>query len=296
MELCVSSAGVFTTSQAAECGVDVRQLPRLESRGLLVREARGVYRLSGYPLGFDQKVVIAARSGGVISHETAARMWGFEDLDDTTIHVTVRHGRRMAGPKWVAVHVTRRSLDSLATTRRSVPVTRPLRTALDLANRTITDENYRAFANHCIANRLITLGSLERFAAERGATMHGIVRLRRLLADLGEVDSVAEAELMAVLVAGGIERPVTQFEIRDGARFIARVDLAWPAQRLALELDGYRYHADPQSFVSDRERGNRIVAAGWTLLRTTPTATRHRPHLVLRDVKSALALRPAGTA
>jgi hypothetical protein len=295
MEQCASSAGIFTCSEAAALGFDVRRLSRLESRGTLVRETRGVYRLTAYPLGLDQKVVIATRTGGVVSHETAARLWGFDGFEGSSvIHVTVRHGLRVAGPKWVSVHVTRRSLESLTTTRRSVPVTRPMRTVLDLADRPVEDERYRGFVNHCIAGRLFTLPSLERFAAARGARMSGIVRLRRMLTDLGDVDSIAEAQLIDLLVASGIERPATQFEIRDGRRFVARVDLAWPARRVALELDGYRYHADALSFVSDRERGNRIVALGWALLRTTPTALRQRPHMVIDDVKTALRL--AGVA
>jgi hypothetical protein len=63
---------------------------------------------------------------------------------------------------------------------------------------------------------------------------------------------------------------------------------SWPVQRVALELDGYRYHADARTFVSDRERGNRIVSMGWTLLRTTPTAVRERPQEVVNDVRAAL--------
>jgi very-short-patch-repair endonuclease len=111
---------------------------------------------------------------------------------------------------------------------------------------------------------------------------------------LCEVDSVAEAEVLRILLAAGIEEPITQFVIRDAnGGFVARVDKAWPARKVALEIDGYRYHSDVRTFVHDRERGNRIVALGWALLRTTPASVRAAAHQVISDVKAALARSPA---
>ena len=142
--------------------------------------------------------------------------------------------------------------------------------------------------NYCVSERLFTIRRLERFTTEHGHNARGIRRLRAVLGGLSDVGSLAEADLVAVLAAAGVERPVTQFELRDGGRLVARIDLAWPARRVALELDGYRYHADARTFVSDRERGNRIVSMGWTLLRTTPTVVRERSQELVRDVKAAL--------
>lgn len=51
---------------------------------------------------------------------------------------------------------------------------------------------------------------------------------------------------------------------------MARVDLAYPDHRLAIELDGFRWHAGREPFRSDRIRGNRIEAAGWRPLRAAP--------------------------
>jgi predicted transcriptional regulator of viral defense system len=288
MEACANSAGILTAPQAQGLGCDLRRLPRLVANGTLIRESRGVYRLAAYPFGPDQRLMIATRIGGVVSHGTAAQLWGFDGFDESTTHLTVPHGFRVSAPGWVRVHETRRSLVGLTATRRGVSVTNPLRTALDLAGRPSGDAQYQRFLDHCVAQRLLTLRSLEKFAWERGANVRGIGRLRALLTDLCQIDSVAEAELVEILVAAGIDRPITQFELRDGFRFVARLDLAWPAQRVALEIDGYRYHADARSFVSDRERGNRIVALGWALLRTTPTAVRQRPHMVISDVTAAL--------
>jgi very-short-patch-repair endonuclease len=38
---------------------------------------------------------------------------------------------------------------------------------------------------------------------------------------------------------------------------------------LVIEVDGWAYHRTPDRFQRDRERQNRLVAAGWTVLRFT---------------------------
>jgi very-short-patch-repair endonuclease len=288
MAECSATGGVFTASRAAALGIDKKRLHRLVTAGTLVREARGVYRLAGAPLGFADRVRIATeRAGGVASHQTAGRLWGFEGCATTPIHVTVRHGTQRVPAESVVVHTTRRSVAVDTVVREGVPVTRPSRTALDLAGAQVGDRQLLDYLNHCVAQRLFTVAGLGRFLAGAGC-VPGCVRLRTLLGSMSDIDSVAEARLVEVLVAAGVARPVTQFTIRDQGRFVARVDLAWPALRVALEVDGYRYHADIRSFVSDRERGNRIVACGWALLRTTPAAVRDNPHMVVSDVRAAL--------
>lgn len=101
MKSCATSAGVFTTSEARSLGYDLRRLPRLVSNGTVVRESRGVYRLAAYPFGLEQRLLVAKRTtDGVVSHETAALLWGFDGFDEsTTIHVTVRHGYLLLSPR-----------------------------------------------------------------------------------------------------------------------------------------------------------------------------------------------------
>ena len=83
-------------------------------------------------------------------------------------------------------------------------------------------------------------------------------------------DGVAEMRVVRRLLAAGLPQPVRQYEIYANGRFVARVDLAYPQVRLAIELDGFRWHAGRGPFRSDRLRRNRIEAAGWRLLETAP--------------------------
>ena len=69
------------------------------------------------------------------------------------------------------------------------------------------------------------------------------------------------------LLEAGLGHPVRQYFIEAAD---ARVDLAYPDEWIAIELDSFRWHAGRRPFASDRSRGNRIVAAGWQLLRAAP--------------------------
>lgn len=47
-----------------------------------------------------------------------------------------------------------------------------------------------------------------------------------------------------------------------------RVDIAWQAERVVVEIDGAE-HRKPQKYEDDRARDNRLHCAGWTVLRFT---------------------------
>jgi very-short-patch-repair endonuclease len=105
-------------------------------------------------------------------------------------------------------------------------------------------------------------------AAHEG--LKGVVQARRVveLAD-PRAESPPETRLRLALRDAGLA-PVPQFVVVDAqGRFVARVDLALPEQRLALEHDGRAVHDRADAFVADRRRQNALVAAGWTVLRFT---------------------------
>lgn len=51
-----------------------------------------------------------------------------------------------------------------------------------------------------------------------------------------------------------------------GRRF--RIDIAFPLQRIGIEVDGFSHHAKTlDGFLNDRRRQNLLVLAGWRMLR-----------------------------
>ena len=104
--------GLVTTAQATACGVDLQSLRRLVTRGVLTRVRHGVYATTGtspsavlevkaHWLALRPELMAAERTGdpylaaeAVVSHTTAAEMWGIGDLWPDGAHFTVRSRRR----------------------------------------------------------------------------------------------------------------------------------------------------------------------------------------------------------
>ncbi|CAN5295366.1 hypothetical protein BH20ACT5_BH20ACT5_06950 [soil metagenome] len=112
-------------------------------------------------------------------------------------------------------------------------------------------------------------------------------RVRRAveLAD-GRSESPQESRLRMILVLGGLAGPEPQYEVRLGRRLLARVDLAYPEHRLAIEYDG-RWHDGKGSFTKDRRRLKALAAAGWRVIPAT-AADLHHPGQLVASVRAAL--------
>lgn len=78
--------------------------------------------------------------------------------------------------------------------------------------------------------------------------------------------------LMVILEAMGAPRPVPEHRFHPRRRW--RFDLAWPAAKVALEIEGgawvYGRHNRPQGFMGDIEKYNEAAFMGWVVIRATP--------------------------
>ena len=70
---------------------------------------------------------------------------------------------------------------------------------------------------------------------------------------------------------------------------VAAADMAWPEQKVLVEFDG-DVHRERKTFVKDRRRQNRVVAAGWIVLRFTSADVYGDPRGVLAHIRRALGL------
>ena len=96
-----------------------------------------------------------------------------------------------------------------------------------------------------------------------------------------------ETRLRMVLVQARLPRPEAQVSLNDNeGRFLARVDLYYPAHRLAIEYDGGTHRS---SLISDNRRQNRLLNAGYRLLRFTFADIRDTPTAVVDQVRHAEA-------
>jgi hypothetical protein len=265
--------GLITHAQVVGLGATQAMIHTRLATGRWVLVARGLYRLGGAPVTWHQRALgacLLSGPGSVVSHRSAAVVWGVSGFRPGPLEITVpqaRSGRNALAVVHRTIEIPRRD----CTTRDRLPVTRPVRLLADLAARVSPDLLEEA-ADDLFCRRLATheavVGRIDQLGRRRGTEV-----LRRILEAWdgeGVPANVAEMRIVRVLVDAGLPPPVRQYEIWVDGVLIARVDLAYPWARLAIELDSFRWHAGRGPFRSDRVRGNRIAAAGWLVLRATP--------------------------
>ena len=259
--------GLFLRQDALAVGMTDAQIEYRVRTGRWVRVTPGVYRLAGVPVTWNQRALSACLAAGdkaVISHRSAAVVWGLSGFRPGRIELTVPDGRSVRS-RLATVH---RSADLLSPAKRyGLPVTRPSRTILDLAG-VVNGDLLEEAVDDVLCRRLCRLDELVAAPRRRGSGA-----LREVLSAWngdGIAEGVAEMRVVRALLAEGLPAPVRQYEIWVNGVFIARVDLAYPPIRLAMELDGFRWHAGRRRFRSDRMRRNRVEAAGWRLLEAAP--------------------------
>ncbi|MGH3828230.1 MAG: endonuclease domain-containing protein [Pseudonocardiaceae bacterium] len=136
---------------------------------------------------------------------------------------------------------------------------------------------------------LVGRAELELYVAGRHDRGIAAARRARELAD-PRAQSRPESRVRVHLILDGL-LPEVQFWVHHAGQWVATVDLAFPSHRLAVEYDGV-WHGAPLQVGSDRERLNRLHAAGWQVVFVTREHLRD-PHRVLCTVRAALQARLA---
>jgi very-short-patch-repair endonuclease len=280
--------GLVTREQALGAGASLDLVEHRLRSGRWERCGPTVYRLLGCRVTWQQRALAAcldAGPGSFVSHRAAAVLWGISGFRPGRIEVTVPANRNSRS-SLALVHRSMEVPRSDRTIRDGIPVSRPSRMIIDLAATTGKGALEEA-VDDVLCRRLVSPGELNRRAQEMGRR-RGSATLRSILSpwippaeadpsvrdNTGLPANVAEMRIARMLIAHRLPRPVHQHEIRDSrGRFVARVDLAYPEARIAIEVDGFRWHAGRGPFRSDRVRGNRIEGEGWRLLRATTEDT-----------------------
>ena len=108
-------------------------------------------------------------------------------------------------------------------------------------------------------------------------------------------ESPMETRSRLVLVLRGLPCPELQYPVFDeNGEFIARLDMAYPLLRLAMEYDG-RGHLTAWQQQADAHRFNRLIACGWCVLRFTSSDVLRNPDTMAAQVADAISRRTQGT-
>ncbi|MGZ4744236.1 MAG: hypothetical protein ACXVYS_13600 [Oryzihumus sp.] len=236
--------------------VGAAQLKQALAAGLLESPAPGWYALPRV----RPTLALAKARRAVLSHQSAAEHHGLDLITRPgAVHLTVPRGRNQRD-KDVVLHRTSDRLDLRA------GVTDVLETVLDCA-RTMPFAEALVVADSALRDRRITSEELRRAADQltgRGA------RMARRVAQWASAQSGSAMETLvrAAMIEGRVTGWVEQHLIEAGG-VRHRTDFAFPARRVVVEAEGYAFHAPVAAFTNDCARYNRLVAAGWTVVRVT---------------------------
>ena len=100
--------------------------------------------------------------------------------------------------------------------------------------------------------------------------------------------------MLNALDAAGLPRPVAQHIVMDKGGSLGRVDFAYPGAKLAIEADSHTWHLGPAAFEADRIRDQRLIAAGWAVIRVTWLQLNHDLPQFLSAVRTGLTARFPG--
>jgi very-short-patch-repair endonuclease len=284
--IAAAQRGVVTRAQLLDAGVSRRAIERRLAKELLHRLHQSVY-LVGHPvpapLALETAALLVCGEGSVLSHRSAAALWGFAAAGPK-VHVTVTK-RRRDHLNGVRVNHTRTLPMTDLARRDGLPVTAPARTLLDYAETVGADELERALAQARVM-RLLADGELEAQIA-RAAGRRGTRPLRILLQLEGGpafTRSTAERKFLALLRRAAIPPPRCNAVVHGH-----EVDFLWTEQGLIVEIDGFAYHRTREAFEKDRRRDVTLQLAGYRVLRITWRTLHHEPEAVVAQIATALA-------
>ncbi|MEU5903652.1 type IV toxin-antitoxin system AbiEi family antitoxin domain-containing protein [Micromonospora sp. NPDC047467] len=289
--------GMITLAQALRAGLTRDQVRQLHRSGSWQRILRGCF-VPGVELS-DSAMRRARIRAALVSLgpsafavlDTALELHGIAGLRRTLlVHVSVPvdHPRpQRALAPWLIVHqVTVRPGDVAEVV--GVRATSPLRTVSDVILRV---DRYPA------VSVLDSALNQDHLTPEQLTLMPGLIRGRRgavaARSHLAEADGRAQSPLETRTrlrcVDGRVPPDALQLEVRDDDGYLLGVgDLGWRGPRVIAEADGRDVHGTPEAVYTDRRRQNRLVNAGWTILRFTWQDTLN-PDYIPHTVRQAIA-------
>ena len=181
----------------------------------------------------------------------------------------------------IKVHCSTTLTDEDVTEVNNIPCTTIARTLFDLGDVVTQRQLERSFDQAEISERLDLTAIDDQLA--RNPTRPGAKAVRHVLEThyIGRTPTWSENEeaLLAITRELGIPDPDTnQFIVLDDGGPPIRVDFVWREDRVIVEADSKKWHSSRQRLEQDRVRDQRLMAAGWKIIRTTWNQMTQRPH------------------
>jgi very-short-patch-repair endonuclease len=208
--------------------------------------------------------VLACGEDAVLSHRSAASLWGLLRTEKGPPHVTVpsKGGRRKRDG--IRLHRCSSLVEGMTTQPNGIPVTTPARTVADL----------RGTVPPWLWRRAVRQAELSGFELGPEVESDGTC-------------SDLERDFLRICRRAGVPRPEVNVKVGRWT-----VDFLWAERRLAVETDSYRYHRGRIAFQDDHARELDLRRLGYELRRFDERQIDEEPESVVADLMDALGLAP----
>jgi very-short-patch-repair endonuclease len=279
--------GVVARWQLLEIGLTSRAIAYRISIGRLHAVHRAVYAAGHRRLTLRSRwmaAVLACGRAAVLSHRSAARLWGLLDAASARIDVTTPNRSGTSAPR-IRRHRVRHLPPEDATSLDEIPVTTVARTLFDLAEvteRTALEGAFEAAERKELLDMRAVL-----FVCGRNPGRRAHKQLRSLLPSLSPAEPTrSELERLFRRLCRITDLPAPQVNVLVKGY---EVDALWPEHRLVVEMDGWEFHKTRAAFERDRARDAALLVAGYRVVRVTYKRLRDDPAGIAETVRRLLA-------
>ncbi len=290
-ELAGLQHGVVSGRQLRQrLGYSETAITRAADAGRLHRLHRDVYAVGHTNLsdqGRHLAAVLACGPGALLSHRSAGWLWGILSKP-SQIEVTGPERRRPRGS--IRLHHSQVLIEDDRAIRDRIPVTALPRTLLDLAA-VLTPRGLERAIEHSERLDLFDLVPVEELLS-RVKRHHGVRRLRRAVAlyrhDPAFTREEFERRFLRLLRESSLPQPSVNF-FTEGYE----LDVYWPHERFAIELDSFEFHGTRRAFERDHRRLEDLKVAGIEVVPVTWRRLNEDPQELLERISTLLADRSA---
>lgn len=275
----------FTTATARRLGVSGGVLAGPRVRPIL----NGVHELVPDEVALPararvQRVLAAAQlviTDVVASCTTACLLFGLP-VPDPSHRAHVCSGRQVRRCELIS---HRRRLDG-SIDLEGIAVTTPVQTFIDVGLE-VGAGWHLAIGDAMVTKGLMTAPEIRRAVTDMAST-RGILIARRTAALVRSgSESPMESLLRWTIIDDGLPEPAVHARVLDQGGWLARVDLSYPSQHIAIEYQGDQHRSDKRQWRGDIGRTRALQSAGWLVILASADDIA-RPHSVLTSIRAAL--------
>lgn len=295
----IQQHSIVTRRQLRAVGLDDDDIDRELAQRHILREGPGTFRPWGVKRSWHLRAsaaVLSARAPALISHRSAAWLYGIDEHRPGIIDVTVPRHRRPRSRPGIQFHESR-LFDIAAETaevRDGLPVTGVARTILDSCGEIRAFPDRLDLLDEARRLKLVDWDQLwDCLVVHTGRGRRGLRRYRDLLLTR---DGTAPAgtkfarRVGLLLESAGLPTPVYEHPVQHPEGEYS-IDLAYLTPRkVAVECLGRIGHDFERAFETDPVRRNRLQLLGWLVIEITWRRFVNAPESVIAEVLEAISL------